>query len=205
MRMADGSLEPSAIPRRARGGIRTHDLRLRRPTLYPAELRARGTNPSVPQELALRTEGFEWSGRLDLNQRPPAPEAGALPGYATPRHYLHVATSATYAPGETRTPNPQIRSLMLYPIELRALSDLEPQCCRETARKIRPRPEKRQGCGPRPHPRRAPLLRWSRESAPVAQLDRASDYGSEGWRFESFRARSDNLLAADSTGRSLAR
>jgi hypothetical protein len=25
------------------------------------------------------------SGRLDLNQRPPAPEAGALPGYATPR------------------------------------------------------------------------------------------------------------------------
>ena len=27
--------------RDARGGIRTHDLRLRRPTLYPAELRAR--------------------------------------------------------------------------------------------------------------------------------------------------------------------
>src|SRR2546423_15011420 len=26
------------------------------------------------------------SGRLDLNQRPPAPEAGALPGYATPRN-----------------------------------------------------------------------------------------------------------------------
>ena len=23
---------------------------------------------------------FSWSGRLDLNQRPPAPEAGALPG-----------------------------------------------------------------------------------------------------------------------------
>ena len=30
------------------------------------------------------TRGSE-SGRLDLNQRPPAPEAGALPGYATPR------------------------------------------------------------------------------------------------------------------------
>ena len=31
---------------------------------------------------------LQWrleSGRLDLNQRPPAPEAGALPGYATPR------------------------------------------------------------------------------------------------------------------------
>src|SRR6266545_323098 len=27
----------------------------------------------------------EWSGRLDLNQRPPAPHAGALPGCATPR------------------------------------------------------------------------------------------------------------------------
>ncbi len=25
-------------------------------------------------------------------------------------------------------------------------------------------------------------------NAPVAQLDRASDYGSEGWEFESFRA-----------------
>ena len=28
------------------------------------------------------------SGRLDLNQRPPAPEAGALPGYATPRKQI---------------------------------------------------------------------------------------------------------------------
>ena len=27
----------------------------------------------------------EWSGRLDSNQRPPAPEAGALPDCATPR------------------------------------------------------------------------------------------------------------------------
>ena len=36
---------PQRIPPRgfelsARGGIRTHDLRLRRPTLYPTELRA---------------------------------------------------------------------------------------------------------------------------------------------------------------------
>src|SRR5438105_5389377 len=28
-----------------------------------------------------------WSGRLDSNQRPPAPEAGALPDCATPRTY----------------------------------------------------------------------------------------------------------------------
>src|SRR5580693_7967615 len=30
----------------------------------------------------------EWSGRGDLNSRPPAPKAGALPGCATPRHEM---------------------------------------------------------------------------------------------------------------------
>jgi hypothetical protein len=29
--------------------------------------------------------GEKWSGRADLNGRPPAPKAGALPGCATPR------------------------------------------------------------------------------------------------------------------------
>ena len=29
-----------------------------------------------------------WSGRGDLNARPPAPKAGALPGCATPRHFV---------------------------------------------------------------------------------------------------------------------
>src|SRR5690348_17526706 len=29
--------------------------------------------------------------------------------------------------------------------------------------------------------------------APVAQLDRASDYGSEGWEFESLRARTKKM------------
>ena len=40
------------------------------------------------------------------------------------------------------------------------------------------------------------LLRWyharspsAQKNAPVAQLDRASDFGSEGWGFESLRAR----------------
>jgi hypothetical protein len=37
---------------------------------------------SSPTELLAR-----WSGRLDSNQRPPAPKAGALPGCATPRHF----------------------------------------------------------------------------------------------------------------------
>src|SRR5581483_9277514 len=36
-----GTYWDSVICGNARGGIRTHDLRLRRPTLYPAELRAR--------------------------------------------------------------------------------------------------------------------------------------------------------------------
>ena len=31
----------------------------------------------------------DWSGRPDLNRRPPAPKAGALPGCATPRHEVH--------------------------------------------------------------------------------------------------------------------
>ena len=35
-----------------------------------------------------RVKSEEWSGRLDSNQRPPAPEAGALPDCATPRHVL---------------------------------------------------------------------------------------------------------------------
>ena len=35
--------------------------------------------------VALRNRDLAESGRLDLNQRPPAPKAGALPGCATPR------------------------------------------------------------------------------------------------------------------------
>jgi hypothetical protein len=46
----------------------------------------RGRNPERSRRSphSAREEG--WSGRLDLNQRPPAPKAGALPGCATPRH-----------------------------------------------------------------------------------------------------------------------
>ena len=32
-----------------------------------------------------KTREMFWSGRPDLNRRPPAPKAGALPGCATPR------------------------------------------------------------------------------------------------------------------------
>src|SRR6185436_21156146 len=38
-------------------------------------------------------ERFEWSGRQDLNLRPPPPQGGALPGCATPR-----LTAGTRAP-----------------------------------------------------------------------------------------------------------
>jgi hypothetical protein len=34
---------------------------------------------------AQRAKNEQWSGREDLNLRPPAPKAGALPGCATPR------------------------------------------------------------------------------------------------------------------------
>ena len=37
-------------------------------------------NPLTINELAVSISIFSQSGRLDLNQRPPAPEAGALPG-----------------------------------------------------------------------------------------------------------------------------
>jgi hypothetical protein len=35
---------------------------------------------------AVESAHYVWSGRGDLNARPPAPKAGALPGCATPRH-----------------------------------------------------------------------------------------------------------------------
>ena len=50
------------------GRIRTSDLRIRSPLLYPAELRALGK---------FRRD-VEWSGQPDLNGRPRAPKARAL-------------------------------------------------------------------------------------------------------------------------------
>ena len=48
----------------------------------------RGFSRAIPEDVGsdpYRRELGEWSGRLDSNQRPPAPKAGALPGCATPR------------------------------------------------------------------------------------------------------------------------
>ena len=83
--VSSSSIVYVAGPRRAPEGIRTPDPRLRRPLLYPPELLAPG----------------RWSGRDDLNVRPPAPKAGALPGCATPRH-LMAAASLTRLPRDRR-------------------------------------------------------------------------------------------------------
>jgi hypothetical protein len=64
----------------APGRARTCDPRLRRPVLYPAELRAHVSSASR----------LRWSGRRDSNPRPSAPKADALPDCATPRQ--HSAT-----------------------------------------------------------------------------------------------------------------
>ena len=66
----------------APGGTRTPDHRLRRPVLYPAELRARETRQG-------------WSGREDSNLRPSAPKADALPDCATPRPGRHPSSFST--------------------------------------------------------------------------------------------------------------
>ena len=46
-----------------------------------------------------RAKREEWSGRADLNRRPPAPKAGALPGCATPRSSPDYTCPALAAPG----------------------------------------------------------------------------------------------------------
>ena len=74
-------------PHGAPGRIRTCDPRLRRPLLYPAELRALDESFSLqtllqrPLQLCCK----EWSVRQDLNLRPLVPKTSALPSCATHR------------------------------------------------------------------------------------------------------------------------
>ena len=51
------------------------------------------------------TRRKDWSGRGDLNSRPPAPKAGALPGCATPRH--EVRNDYKALPNRTVAPSDQ--------------------------------------------------------------------------------------------------
>ncbi len=64
----------------------------------------------------------KWGGRWGLNPRPPESQSGALPTELRPPLFLSAAQLYHLhgAPGRTRTCNPQLRRLMLYPIELRA-------------------------------------------------------------------------------------
>src|SRR5699024_7635297 len=98
---------------------RTCNHRLRRPMLYPIELRAlgcqrtfaRGEGSGSPAELRALTGGdilpppirrqgrSNWSGWRDSNPRLPAPKAGALPGCATPREAAQNAAQIAFPPG----------------------------------------------------------------------------------------------------------
>ena len=61
-----------------------------------------------------------WGGRWDSNPQQPESQSGTLPlSYGH-----HVTLGETGLPGRTRTSDPQLRRLMLYPTELRA--DFDP-------------------------------------------------------------------------------
>ena len=106
------------------------------------------------------------------------------------------------APEEIRTPDPQIRSLVLYPAELRARLAQRGSAVRGAAAAGRARRE--MAGAPRPCPCQGGLepiakarakcryIARPTRKAPVAQLDRAPDYESGGQEFESLRARQYN-------------
>ena len=73
--------EPWLVEPEAAGGRRARCLRA-----FPA-------GRAHPDQVGVEV----WSGRADLNGRPPAPKAGALPGCATPRP-LESSTYTTLSP-----------------------------------------------------------------------------------------------------------
>src|ERR1700744_6218462 len=48
----------------------------------------------------MKRQAIEWSGRLDLNQRPHAPQACALPGCATSRRPEAISVSLAFEKGQ---------------------------------------------------------------------------------------------------------
>ena len=52
------------------------------------------TVPLIECTVQLDYGKLDWSGREDLNLRPPAPHAGTLPGCATPREAVIITESA---------------------------------------------------------------------------------------------------------------
>ena len=88
---------PSCTP----GWTRTTDQRLRRPLLYPTELQAPKSNILERRDgfvflhrLTFKDQPHKWSGREDLNLRPPVPKTGALPDCATPRSKRALLTQS---------------------------------------------------------------------------------------------------------------
>ena len=61
------------------------------------------------ESLKLKAKSKKWSGRLDSNQRPPAPKAGALPGCATPRpevrRFLRIRHPCGHHPYRAQLPH----------------------------------------------------------------------------------------------------
>src|SRR2546425_1766513 len=76
---------------------------LRKTSTFSTNLLPGATFPKdeAPDRLAFarKIRGLQWSGRLDLNQRPLAPQASALPGCATPRYGSSGGSVVTSAPG----------------------------------------------------------------------------------------------------------
>ncbi len=50
---------------------------------------------------------MQWSGRLDLNQRPPEPHSGTLPDCATPRPVAQPYATGIHGPCQPQTPHAQ--------------------------------------------------------------------------------------------------
>ncbi len=65
-------------------------------------MRKSGVRTCYPLDLG----GEEWSGREDLNLRPPAPKAGALPGCATPRLLIKILLDYSRAVGQSDATEP---------------------------------------------------------------------------------------------------
>src|SRR6266511_2224352 len=53
-------------------------------------------------------DGYFWSGRGDLNPRPPEPHSGTLPGCATARRVAMLAREQPSASQQSRAPQNQV-------------------------------------------------------------------------------------------------
>ena len=73
----------------APGRSRTCGLRIRSPTLYPAELRARVRLKTVETVQCDRLKNKKWGERRGLNPRPSGPQPDALPAELRPPYFIN--------------------------------------------------------------------------------------------------------------------